>query len=97
MKLPVNDIQEVISWLRLRSHDGCLYTVEVLWRQQWCVLCDGAGQVLRYRSMEAARRDLAALKVQKCTLLQASSYHEMIGLPEQQVAPMEVPVRWSPL
>ena len=95
MKISTQAIAGSISQLRVRSHDGCLYTVDVFYHGLWYVLVDGQNRVLSFRSIESMRVALKFLQVERCTLLHASSYHEMIGLPEQAVEPMEIPIRWA--
>jgi hypothetical protein len=95
MKVFLKSLENVpISTLRIRSLGLGLYTVEVALNDGWGVLCDDAGSVLRFTSVEWVRRTLAHLKVRQVVLLHASAYHEMIGLPEDQVPPLELPLSW---
>lgn len=95
MKVDVDSLLNVsLPRLRLRSLDLSLYTGEVLLEGSWWMLCDRQGRVLSWRSLEAARRELAPLQVRRASLLHMSAYHEMIGLEPEQLDPLEVPIGW---
>lgn len=95
MKVALDSVGgHLINHLRVRSLGLGLYTVELCLDDGWAVLCDGSGQVMRFSGLEWARRRLAHLKVSRATLHHASAYHEMIGLGEEAIAPLEVPLDW---
>lgn len=95
MKVSLDSIgAHAIRHLRIRSLGLGLYTVELSLDDGWAVLCDGTGQVMRFSGLEWARRRLAHLHVERATLHHASAYHEMIGLGEETIAPLEVPLDW---
>lgn len=84
----------IIPALRIRSLGLGLYTVEVQLSDGWAVVCEADGQVMRFTGVEWVRRKLSHLQVERASLHHASVYHEMIGLEEEQVAPLEVPLAW---
>lgn len=83
-----------VRHLRIRSLGLGLYTVEATLDDGWAVLCDDQGKVLQFTGMEWVRRRLAHLDVERATLVHSSAYHEMIGLQQEQIAPLEVAVAW---
>ena len=83
-----------ISRLRVRSLGLGLYTAEVTLDDGWAVVCGDDGEVLRFTGMEWLRRSLGHLRVGHATLHHASVYNEMIGLSNEQVAPLEVHISW---
>ena len=83
-----------LARLRVRSLGLGLYTAEVTLDDGWAVVCDDQGQVMRFTGMEWLRRTLGHLDVGRATLHHASAYHEMIGLGEEDIAPLEVPIQW---
>ena len=83
-----------IKRLRVRSLGLGLYTAEVTLDDGWAVVCDEQGQVMRFTGLEWVRRKLGHLQVGRATLHHASAYHEMIGLAEEEVEALEVPIRW---
>ncbi|PKM22221.1 MAG: hypothetical protein CVV10_05455 [Gammaproteobacteria bacterium HGW-Gammaproteobacteria-14] len=84
----------VIPALRVRSLDLGLYTVEIQLSDGWAVLCEESGQVMRFTGLEWVRRKLSHLQVERASLHHASAYHEMIGLEEEQVTPLDVVIAW---
>lgn len=95
MKILMRSLPAEVGHLRVRSTDGCIYTVEVLVDGQWYVLCDDRGTVLCYRSLQWVRRELGKLRAGKVTLLHQTAYQEMIGLPAAARDDMEVPISWT--
>ena len=95
MKILMRSLPAEVAHLRVRSTDGCIYTVELLVDGQWRVLCDDRGTVLCYRSLQWVRRKLGNLRAGKVTLLHQTAYQEMIGLPEASRDDMEVPLGWT--
>lgn len=83
-----------VSHLIVHAIDMGTYLVEVETAAGTDMLCEQPSRPLAFRSVEQVRRRLQGLPVARATLLHASAYGEMVGLPEENVPPLELPLAW---
>ena len=82
-----------ISELQIRSIECALYTLYVELGDQQYQVADAKGNVSVHRSAEAAKRFCAGLKVELTVLVHQSAYDEMIGMPANHQAALEMKVK----
>ncbi len=83
-----------VERLVIQSHDMCMYLVELTLAGKPEVLAGKDGRPRVFRSIEHIKEALADLEVAGAVLLQHSPYHEMIGLAEESVPPLELDIVW---
>lgn len=86
--------QTKVDRLVIQSHDMCMYLVEVTQAGNTRLLAGDNDRPLVFRSIEHIKQQLAGLEVASAVLVQHSPYHEMIGLADDPVPPMEIAIVW---
>ncbi|MBM7456340.1 hypothetical protein HNR62_002226 [Oceanisphaera litoralis] len=86
--------QPKVERLSIQSHDMCMYLVELIQAGNTDLLAGDDGRPLVFRSIEHIKQQLAGLQVASAVLVQHSPYHEMIGLADDPVPPMEIAIVW---
>ena len=82
-----------ISELQIRSIEGALYTLCVVFDGQQFQVMDDKGNVSIHRSAEAAKRVCTGLIVEQTVIVHQSAYDEMIGMPDKDQAALEMKVK----
>ncbi|MDX1805233.1 MAG: DUF6482 family protein [Alcanivorax sp.] len=78
----------------LRSVTLSICTVQVRLDSTLYWLVDDQGSVMRFNGPEHANNQLAFLTTDAASLVHQSAHAEMVGQPDGEVAPLEVPYNW---
>lgn len=71
-----------VDLLRIRSCDPELYLAEVEFDQTCYLVTDENNEVLKFRSLNAAKKPFSPLRIREAVLVHESAYDEMIGQPD---------------
>ncbi|EKF75271.1 cation transport ATPase [Alcanivorax hongdengensis A-11-3] len=78
--------------LRSVTLSVCTVQVQLEGTLYWVV--DEQGRVMRFNGPEHANNQLAFLPTDSASLVHQSAHAEMVGQPDGEVAPLDVPYNW---
>ena len=84
--------KQPVERLEIVSLEGRYYMARVCLEGQWYSVTDSDDRVIRFSGACEARDAFHGVQVERAEVLPAAGTDEMIGMPEDHLAPMKVPL-----
>ncbi|QSP95694.1 hypothetical protein LPB19_04580 [Marinobacter salinisoli] len=97
MRITLEELREqaepLIDLLEIVSLEGQHYMARLTISDQIYLLSDKAGSTRLFRSAWETQDTLGSLSIRETQIVHPSAYHEMVGMPADQVEPLRIRVR----
>ncbi|SFR62007.1 hypothetical protein SAMN05216203_1850 [Marinobacter daqiaonensis] len=89
----LKNLVDPVDTLEIVSLEGRYYMARVRVGERWYVVTDGHDEVIRYSGAAAAREAFDDIPVKDTVVIAAAGTDEMVGMPEEGLRPMKVPLK----